>query len=97
MEIFLLILLVLFSAFFSGSETAFISLDKIKIRQIEEMRSPSAKRVISLLHDPYKLLVTILVGNTIVNIAASSIMAEMFYSFIGEKGVFLSVFGLLVL
>jgi putative hemolysin len=91
-EIFLLILLVLASAFFSGSETAFIYLDKIKIRQIEEIKSSSARRVIDLLRDPYKLLVTILVGNTIVNIAASSIMSEVFYSFLGEKGVFLSVF-----
>ena len=92
MEISLLILLVVASAFFSGSETAFISLDKIRIRQIEEIKTPAAKRVISLLHNPYKLLVTILVGNTIVNIAASSVFAGVFYSFFGEKGILISLF-----
>ncbi len=75
------------SFFFSGSETAFLSLGKIRLKQIEGMHEPAAKRVVGLLNDPHKLLVTIVAGNTLVNIAASSIMAELFYENFGEQGV----------
>lgn len=79
------------SAFFSSSETAFLSLGKIKLKQIEGVDSPSARRVVALLADPHKLLVTILVGNTLVNIAASAVFAKICYNALGEKGVIFSV------
>ena len=58
---------------------------------MESMDRPSAKRVVKLLGDPHKLLITILVGNTLVNIAASSVIAEFFYSSFGEKGIGVSI------
>lgn len=91
MEIPILIVLIIASGFFSGSETAFISLDKFRIKQIEEMNTAPSRRVIRLLSDPYKLLVTILLGNTMVNIAASSLMTKLFYLKLGEKGVGISI------
>ncbi|MFH1878773.1 MAG: hemolysin family protein, partial [Candidatus Omnitrophota bacterium] len=91
MYIVIFIILLILSSFFSGSETAFLSLDKIRLKQIENMKKPAAKRVVELLSDPHKLLVTILVGNTLVNIAASALLAEIFLSFFGEKGVPLSI------
>ncbi|MFC1480318.1 hemolysin family protein [Candidatus Omnitrophota bacterium] len=91
MDIFVFVLLLVASAFFSSSETAFLSLGKIRLRQIEGMDSPAAKRVVALLEDPHKLLVTILVGNTLVNIAASSFLTNFFYNTLGEKAVPLSI------
>ena len=90
-------ILLLFSAFFSGSETAFLSLGKIKLKQIEGMGTPPARRVVSLLADPHRLLVTILVGNTLVNIAASAILADIFYNMFGEKGVPISIISMTVI
>lgn len=55
------------------------------------MDSMPAKRVVGLLSDPHRLLVTILVCNTLVNIACSSILAGFFYRFLGEAGVGLSI------
>ena len=91
MDITVFITLLIFSAFFSGSETAFLSIDKIRLKQIESINSRSAKRVVKLLAEPYKLLITILIGNTLVNIAASAILADIFYRHMGEKGIGLSI------
>lgn len=83
--------LVFCSFFFSSSETAFLSLGKIRLKQIEHMHEPPAKRVVRLLKDPNKLLVTIIVGNEIVNISASSISSKLFYINFGEQGVIYSI------
>lgn len=63
------------SAFFSGSETAFFSLGKIHLKKLEMQSTPSARRIIRLLKKPRQLLITILLGNTVVNVIASSIAA----------------------
>ncbi|MCK4852024.1 MAG: HlyC/CorC family transporter [Candidatus Omnitrophica bacterium] len=97
MNIAILVLLLLFSAFFSGSETAFFSIGKVRFKQIESIQSPSARRVISLLSDPHKLIITILIGNTLVNIAASSMMADIFYDHLGEKGIGISIIAMVAL
>ncbi|MDP8299510.1 MAG: hemolysin family protein [Candidatus Tantalella remota] len=91
MDTALFVILLLASAFFSSSETAFLSLDRITLRQMEETGRPSEHRVISLLSRPRKLLVTILVGNTLVNIAASSVLGDFFYGLMGESGVPFSI------
>lgn len=83
--------LLSFSFFFSGSETAFLSLGKIRLKQIEGMHDPQAKRVVRLLRDPHKLLITIIIGNEIVNVSASSIMSKLFYANFGENGVAYSI------
>jgi putative hemolysin len=91
MNILTFILLLSASAFFSGSETAFLSLGKIRTKRIESMGTSGAKKVAGLLSDPHKLLITILIGNTFVNIAASCIMAEFLYELFGEAGVIISI------
>ncbi|MCD4819760.1 MAG: hemolysin family protein [Candidatus Cloacimonetes bacterium] len=73
---FLLILIFLgFSAFFSGSETAFFSLTKIQLKKLEKKNSKNSRRIIRLLNKPRQLLILILLGNTIVNVAAASTAA----------------------
>jgi gliding motility-associated protein GldE len=69
-----LIILILFlaaSAFFSGSEVALFSLDKRKIKKHFKSHSLKLKYIDSLLEKPRRLLVTILIGNTVFNVAAS--------------------------
>ncbi|MEA1973286.1 MAG: hemolysin family protein, partial [Candidatus Cloacimonadota bacterium] len=67
----ILVLLVL-SAFFSGSETAFFSLSNIQQKKIENEKFRTSKFIISLLSKPKQLLITILLGNTLVNILAAT-------------------------
>lgn len=66
---------LILSAFFSGSETAFFSLSKIQIKKLEKNKNKSSKRILRLLNNPKELLIIILLGNTIVNVAAASTAA----------------------
>lgn len=69
----LLIISLLLSAFFSGSEVALFSLDKKRIRELKKSHRIVGSYIQVLLDNPKRLLVTILLGNTIVNISASII------------------------
>lgn len=74
-KLFLLLIFLFLSAFFSGSETAYFSLSKILLLQLEERESRKARRVVKLMRNPRRLLITILTGNTIVNVALATIAA----------------------
>ena len=74
-SIFIFFLLLFLSAFFSGSESAYFSLTNLILSRMREDKSPAAKRVIELMKEPRRLLITILTGNTIVNIGAATIAA----------------------
>ena len=83
-----LLILLIGSGFFSASETSLMSLSKIRIRHMKEEGVKGAKLVANLTEDSNKLLSTILVGNNIVNIAATSISTALFTSLIpGASGV----------
>ena len=83
-----LLILLIASGFFSASETSLMSLSKIRIRHMKEEGVKGAKLVANLTEDSNKLLSTILVGNNIVNIAATSISTALFTSLIpGASGV----------
>ncbi len=69
----IIFVLLLLSAFFSGSETAFFSLSKIHLKKLEKINTSSSKRIFRLLNKTRQLLITILLGNTIVNILATSL------------------------
>jgi len=75
LNVLAIIIFLILSAFFSGSETAFFSLTKIQMKQIEKKGTASSKRISRLLKEPRELLILILLGNTIVNVAASSLAA----------------------
>lgn len=89
MYINVILLLVLFalSAFFSGSETAFMSVNRIKVRDLANEGDIKAARVDKLLDNQTKLLTTILIGNNLVNIAASSLATAVAIDLFGSKGV----------
>ena len=71
----LLFALFLLSAFFSGSETAFFSLSKSTIRSLRNRQDSRCRRVVKFLDHPRELLITLLIGNTIVNTAVAGISA----------------------
>jgi len=66
-------ILLALSAFFSGSETAFFSINKLLSQKLKDENSTAAQRVLLLLKHPRRLLVTILIGNTLVNVTAASV------------------------
>ena len=80
-----LIILVAFSAFFSASETAFSSLNQIRLKSRAEDGDKAAARVLAMSEQYDKLLSTILIGNNIVNIGAASIATVLFTKALGEE------------
>ncbi len=76
--------LLILSAFFSMSETALISLNKIRLRNLISKRTKNAKLVYSLISNPDRLITSILIGNNIVNTAISVLIAFMFIRLYGE-------------
>ena len=94
----IILLLVMFSAFFSSTETAYSSASRIRLKSYAESGSKKAKRAYKISENYDKALSTILVGNNIVNIAASSLATILFVSFFGEtNGTILSTVVLTVI
>ena len=73
-----LVILIILSAIFSGSETALVSLTKSKVDELVDKKVAKAKILQKLKKDPHKLLITILIGNNVVNIGASAYAAVLF-------------------
>lgn len=86
-KLILLIILLIGSAFFSATETALTSISKLKIEQWKESNDIKGIRVAHLLEDPTTLLGAILIGNNIVNIAASSLITILIIDTIGPQYV----------
>ncbi len=81
-----LALLILLSALFSAAETALMSLNKIKIKQLIEDEVKGAKEIEELVENPSEILSTILICNNIVNILASSISTVIFINLLANFG-----------
>ena len=84
-QIVCLVLLILFSAFFSASETAFTSLNKIRLKTMADDGNKKAAKAYKMAENYDKLLSTVLVGNNIVNITASSVATVLFIRLINES------------
>lgn len=85
MNIVLIIILIAMSAFFSASETAISSVNRIRLKSMAESGSKGAERALKILTKYDKALTTILIGNNIVNIATSSISTILCIQLVGEK------------
>ncbi len=85
-----LIILIILSSFFSASETALMSISKIRVRHMVEENIKGANRVKELIDNPSSLLASILVGNNVVNIASSSLATVLAINLIGSRGVAIS-------
>ena len=94
----IILLLVMFSAFFSSTETAYSAASKIRLKSYADNGNKKAKKAYKISENYDKALSTILVGNNIVNIAASSLATLFFVSFFGEaNGTILSTVVLTVI
>ena len=86
-KIIVLTVLIILSAIFSGSETALVSLTKSKVAEIVSQKKRGAKFLQKLKKDPHRLLITILIGNNLVNIGASAYAAVIFTTIFKSNGV----------
>nr|WP_240792462.1 hemolysin family protein [Salarchaeum sp. JOR-1] len=94
-----IIVLMALSAFFSSSEIAMFSIARHRIDALREDGVPGAEAVADLKEDPHRLLVTILVGNNLVNIAMSSLATALVGMYVTNSGVavLVSTFGVTAL
>ena len=92
-------ILLILSAFFSSAETAFTSVNKIRIKTLADEGSKRAALLLSLIENNSKFLSTILIGNNIVNIAASSLTTTLTIDLFGSKviGIATGILTLLIL
>ena len=86
----ILVVLVLCYSFFSASETAFSSLNKIRLKAMINTGNSAAEKTLALADDFSKLLTSILIGNTIVNVVAASLATVLFTNIYGGNGVAVS-------
>ncbi|MEE8373182.1 MAG: hemolysin family protein [Dehalococcoidia bacterium] len=75
---------LLLSGFFSSSEVAFLSLQKLRLRHLADTEGGAAKQVAEMTEKPERLLTTILLGNNLVNTAAAALATTVAISTIGE-------------
>ena len=84
-SIVIIIVCIVMSAYFSATETAFSSLNRIRIKNMVEKGDKKAELVLRLSEDYDSLLSTILIGNNIVNIALSSLATVLFVDWLGAE------------
>ncbi len=90
-QLILFVVLMGFSAFFSSSETAFFSLNSIQLEQMRLDDNSRLSLIKRLLSEPRRLIVTILIGNEFVNVAASVISASIVITMLGAENKYLNL------
>ena len=87
MMVFAIFVLIVFSAFFSGSETALTAASRARMHHLSEEKNKRARIVLSLTEDRERLLGALLFGNNLVNILASALATSVFLALFGDAGV----------
>lgn len=95
-QLLVLVVLLALSAFFSSSETALTTVNKIRIRTLAEAGDSRAIILLKVIEEQGKMLSAILIGNNIVNLTASSLMTTLTINLFGSKAVGLAT-GILTL
>ena len=95
-QICTVVVLLGLSAFFSSAETALTTVNRMRVRTLAEAGDKKAVTLTKVIEDPGKMLSTILVGNNIVNLSASSLMTTLAMELFGSKAVGLAT-GILTL
>ena len=93
-EIILFVILIGFSGFFSSSETSLFSLGRLQVEQMRRNDNPRVELIERMLSEPRRLIVTILIGNEFVNVAASVISAAVVIQLLGADS---KLFNLLIM
>lgn len=83
-QLVVLIVLIMLSAFFSSAETALTCVNKVKMKTLADDGSKNAGRVLEILESPGKMLSTILIGNNLVNISATSLATTLTIQIFGS-------------
>lgn len=91
LQILLLFVLLLFSGFFSGSETALFSMSKLQLEKLLDRFPSKGKTIQNLLERPRRLLITILLGNEFVNISISSVSAAIIIQVFGKDTPWINI------
>lgn len=86
-QLVIVFVLLFLSAFFSSAETSLTTVNKVRLKSLEEQGNKRAKRVLSILENNGKMLSTILIGNNIVNIFASSLVTTFAIDVFGSVAV----------
>ncbi|ALU42590.1 HlyC/CorC family transporter [Pseudoalteromonas rubra] len=84
--------LVLLSGYFSSSETGIMSINRYRLRHLVKEKHKSARRVDELLKRPDRLIGLILIGNNLVNIAASAVATVLGMRLLGDAGIVVATF-----
>ena len=84
MSLFIIVICVIMSGYFSATETAFSSLNRIRVKNMAEKGNKKAELVLHLLEDYNSILSTILIGNNIVNILGASLATVFFVRLLNE-------------
>lgn len=85
-QIAVLIILLMLSAFFSSAETALTTVNKIRMRTLAEEGNKRAEKVLAVTDNSGKMISAILIGNNIVNLSASSIATTLAIKLFGNMG-----------
>ena len=96
-KIALVVLMMVFSALFSGTETAYSSVNKLRLKNYESQGNKKAAKALKLANRFDEVLTAVLIGNNIVNITASSVSTLIFVSIFGSKGAGISTIVITVL
>ncbi|MCQ2468348.1 MAG: hemolysin family protein [Ruminococcus sp.] len=96
-KIGLVIVMMVFSALFSGTETAFSSVNKLRLKNYEAQGNKKASKALKLANKFDEVLTAVLIGNNIVNIATSSVSTIIFVDIFGSKGAAVSTIVITVL
>lgn len=86
-RLIVLVVLVLLSSFFSSAETAFMTVNKVRMKALSDEGNKRAALVLNILEDTQKMLSAILIGNNIVNLSASALMTVFVTDLFGSFAV----------
>jgi len=93
----LLVICLVLSAFFSGSETAFISIQRFRLEHLINTEVKGARRVARMIERPERFLSVVLFGNTLVNAAAAALATAIAVFFWGAQGIIIATIALTVI
>lgn len=89
-KIVTVVIMMIFSALFSSTETAFSSVNKLRLKNYEAQGSKKAAKALELANRFDDVLTAVLIGNNIVNIATSAVATVLFCGFFGDSGAAVS-------
>jgi CBS domain containing-hemolysin-like protein len=86
-QVIVLGILIILSAVFSGTETALMSIDRVKVKSLVRQRKKGSEALQRIKGNPHRLIITILIGNNVVNIGAAALATVIFTDMFGSTGV----------